>query len=244
VNRYFAIGDIHGEDELLHALLVRLESVIQPDDTVVFMGDYVDRGPSVRKTIDEILHFKTQVHPRTICLKGNHEEQMLDFLEHPTLFWLDDMEGWPTVESYLPGATQQHCHELAAGKPIDQQLVQTAERLRQAMPKEHIQFFGSLELFFKEGPYLFVHGGINMKLPWEEQSEEDLLWTDGRKLRGHWKGPETLIVGHKPTHRVADEFWGKPILDDYLIMVDTGSGKTGVLTAVSLPDRQVFQARH
>lgn len=244
MSRYFAIGDIHGEDELLHALLAQIEPILQSGDTVVFMGDYVDRGPSVRKAIDEILSFKKRSVAKTVCLKGNHEEQMLDFLEHPTLFWLDDMEGWPTVESYLPGATQRHCQELAAGKPIDQQLLQTAERLKNAMPKEHIEFFDSLQLFFKEDTYLFVHAGVNMRVSWSEQTEEDLLWMDGRKLRGHWKGPETLIVGHKPTHRVSDEFWGKPILDDHFIMVDTGSGKTGVLTAVSLPDRQIYQARH
>ena len=243
MGRFFAIGDIHGERELLRTLLDQIEPIAEPADTIIFLGDYVDRGPDSRGVIDEILSLRKRFIGSVICLKGNHEQQMLHCLKEPSTFWLDDMEGWATVDSYLPGSTELHCRELAEGKPIALELCQTMSRFALTLPDDHRNFLDELVRSHRADSFIFAHGGINVNRSFQDQTDDDCVWTDGRRLRQNWRGPETLVVGHKPTHKVAEEFRGQPILDEHFIMVDTGSGRTGVLSAVSLPDRTVYQAR-
>src|SRR3989442_11777396 len=96
-----AIGDIHGHAAALGDLLGQLRSEVGPDDTVVFLGDYVDRGPDTRACIDAILQFRDDVRSDIVCLCGNHEDWMLRTLRDPRRHsWLMGMEALDTIRSY------------------------------------------------------------------------------------------------------------------------------------------------
>ena len=73
----YAIGDIHGKAAMLSAALMEITSQMKPEDTVVFLGDYIDRGEDSMTVIDMVLDFK-QHHTNTVCLRGNHEQMLLD----------------------------------------------------------------------------------------------------------------------------------------------------------------------
>ena len=110
-----AIGDIHGEAVALGDLLCQLRDEIGPDDTVVFLGDYVDRGPDARACIDAILEFRSDVPSPVVCLCGNHEDWMLRTFRDPRRHsWLMGMEALDTIRSAGEGARLQVSH-LKAG---------------------------------------------------------------------------------------------------------------------------------
>src|SRR5688572_5492896 len=120
----FAIGDIHGNDSALADLVGQLEPLIRPEDTVVFVGDYIDRGPCSKQCIERILAFEQSCPATVVTLLGNHEYSLLktlrDFTEHS---WLIAMEAWPTIASYSATAAQilRSEAEKAGGKLYTQE---------------------------------------------------------------------------------------------------------------------------
>src|SRR5262249_54760420 len=156
--RLFAIGDIHGCAGELETLLGALS--LARGDTVVFVGDYIDRGPDSRAVVDIVEGVRARDDLTVVCIKGNHEDMCLGYLGRRGT-WGESWHqngGLATLRSYgidarLPG------WEAAA-----------------AMPPGHLAFFESLIPAHFAGAYLFVHAGIRPDRPWHEQDEEDLLW--------------------------------------------------------------------
>ena len=100
-----AIGDVHGELEPLTDVLAQIEGDLCSDDTVVFLGDYIDRGPRSMECIERILEFSAATPSKVVTLLGNHEEWLLRTLDDPTSHsWLLGMDGLTTIESYSPDA--------------------------------------------------------------------------------------------------------------------------------------------
>lgn len=218
--RLYAIGDIHGAASLLEQLLEKIDADAGglDDAQLIFLGDYVDRGPDSKGVINRLIQLGAD-YPQTVFLKGNHEAVMQDFLNDPDemLEWLE-WGGDETLRSYgVSGALAKSGDDLAA-------------ELARAMPETHFQFLRHLQLTHTAGDYLFVHAGIRPGVPMEEQEEDDLLWirkpfhnasVDDR--------PEfTVIHGHHPMKKPLDAGWR--------IGVDTGACWSGVLTAVVLED--------
>ena len=140
----YAIGDIHGERELLVELLASLP--LEDDDRLVFMGDYVDRGPDARGVVDVLLGVASE-RP-CVFLIGNHESMFLDFLgwDDPRYFAGDAFllnGGDRTLVSY----------DYFDNEPLDP----TEFKL----PKAHEEFYRGLQLHYSEGGYLFVHAGLS-----------------------------------------------------------------------------------
>lgn len=112
----YAIGDIHGHLPALQDLLVQLQHEVREGDVVVFLGDYIDRGPDSRACIDAILDFTQSTPAETVCLRGNHEDWMLrtrhNYRKHS---WLFGMDGLVTVRSYSVEA-EQKIHEAIAAR--------------------------------------------------------------------------------------------------------------------------------
>lgn len=241
--RIFAIGDIHGESQLLGQILSSIVPTLTPDDLVVFVGDYIDRGEDSLGVIDQILDLVDRFPGQIVTLKGNHEQLMQQWFVDPNAFWLEAMEGWATIDSYLAGESARFRHQLRDGIDDYQLLVETRSRFMEEIPDEHRDFFAKLSLSYVTDNFIFAHGGIDPTKPVSDQSENDLLWTDGRTLLSRWQGPQTLVVGHKPTHKLNERYRGQPVLGDHMILLDTGSNRTGVLSAVVLPDRHVIQSR-
>lgn len=214
--RLYAVGDIHGCAALLDSLLSRIESDGAGDFRLIFLGDYVDRGPDSKTVIDRLIRVK-QDRPGTVFLKGNHEQAMLDFLAAPDLNeeWLH-WGGDRTLESYgLANIWTKHPDDLAR---------EFAARL----PQSHRNFLSSLELWRVFGDYAFVHAGFRPGVAIEAQSEQDCLW-----IRGDFhnadidKRPDKVVVhGHHPVKKPLDAGWR--------IDIDTGAVWSDALTAVVL----------
>jgi serine/threonine protein phosphatase 1 len=216
--RFYAVGDIHGAVGLLDRLMESIEADAKGLDAahVIFLGDYVDRGPDSKGVVDRLVALKEQ-HEHFVFLKGNHEAAMLDFLQDPEemLEWLE-WGGEETLRSYgVSGALSRSCEDLSSD-------------LATAMPKAHHDFFGKLALSHRQGDYLFVHAGVRPGVAIDEQEEDDLLWI---RKRFHDARPDerpelTIVHGHHPTKKPVDAGWR--------IGVDTGACWSGVLTAVVL----------
>ena len=229
----YAIGDIHGCTAELDTLLEKIDADCESANLaeavfadgektppgkakIVFLGDYVDRGPDSKGVIDRLIALKA-ARPNSVFLKGNHEASMLHFMKDPEdmMHWLD-WGGAETLQSYGVGDIDQK-------EPRD-----IAAELMKALPEDHLGFLNSLSLTHQEGDYLFVHAGLRPGIALAEQREEDLLWIRGRFHKTAPKDrPEFVVVhGHHPIKKPQDEGWR--------IAVDTGACWTGMLTAVAL----------
>ena len=210
--RILAIGDIHGCNSRLRQLLDRVE--IDPHaDTLVFVGDYLDRGPDVRGTIDTLLDIKA-THPDTICLKGNHESMFLNYYREgldEALFLYNG--GMTTLDSY--GLT------LAEA------------RRGRGFPESHLRFLSELPLVHEMEKYFFVHAGARPGIPLDEQSPEDLLWIRHEFIESDWDFGRTVVFGHTPLP--------KPLINRHKIGIDTGAVYGGRLTCIELPSRKIYQ---
>jgi len=214
--RIYAIGDIHGRDDMLEELLARIaEDLGGGEGRLIFLGDYVDRGPDSRAVLDRLLTIR-ETAPETVFLKGNHEAIMLDYLAEPDDLpqWLD-WGGEETLESY-------EVDTLGKSGPAI-----VAEFLA-AAPKAHLDFLNALALTHMEGDYLFVHAGVRPGRPLEAQVEEDLIWIRGKfhNAAPDERPDQVVVHGHTPT--------AQPVDDGWRISVDTGACYGGMLTAVVL----------
>lgn len=216
--RIYAIGDIHGALEHLDGLIAKIEKDAGDlaDAQLVFLGDYVDRGPDSKGVIDRLIALKKD-HPGAVFLKGNHEAVMLDFLSDPdeALEWLE-WGGDQTLRSYgVSGVLTKAGEDLSAA-------------LADALPKAHRAFLDDLVLTHVASDYLFVHAGIRPGVAIEDQDEDDLLWIRKRfhDATANERPEYTVVHGHHPTKKPVDAGWR--------IGVDTGACWSGVLTAVCL----------
>ncbi len=216
--KIYAIGDIHGCAELLDQLITKITEDAGGLDAaqLVFLGDYVDRGPDSQGVIDQLAALR-QRQPGAVFLKGNHEALLLDFLNDPEdmTHWLD-WGGEETLVSYgLSDILRRSGEDLAA-------------ELAEAMPPEHLSFLKALTLTYREGDYVFVHAGLRPGIGLDDQGEEDLLWIRKRfhNMPRDQRPPFTVVHGHQPLKKPLDKGWR--------INVDTGACWSGKLTAVVL----------
>jgi serine/threonine protein phosphatase 1 len=245
----FVVGDIHGCSDLLRDLLDQIEVQFTGDDRLVFLGDYIDRGSDSRGVIELILGTRTRMGERVACLKGNHEQWLIEAFHNPTCSsWLMGMGGLTTVRSYSPQAADalEASLELLADRWASGQFDKPPlpyESFFQAMPPRHVEFFlGMLQLTYEDRNVICAHAGLNLACPIEEQSEVDVLWSDPVPLLDEWKGPKTLVVGHTQTHSIDPAMKGKPLVKDHMVCLDTGCYGTGILSAMRFPDRTPIQS--
>ncbi len=248
----YVIGDIHGHADLLQALLSQIIPHFNNNDKLIFVGDYIDRGPNSKQVIDIILSLKKTYPKQIICLKGNHEQWFLDtYHNHSKISWLISMEGFSTIESYsqeaatiLKEAITQLGKELLF--PSDPQNPSTLpyQHFLSHVPPTHIEFFQSLQLFYEDQDIICTHSGLDVEGPeLRYQTEEDLLWAPSEQMLQMWQGPKTLIVGHKATHKVDPTSIGFPLITKHTILIDTSPSQTSTLSAIRFPDRKVFQGK-
>jgi len=220
-----AVGDIHGQLSALTALFTNIEATLPRNSktvTFVFLGDYIDRGPSSKAVIDLLLDWKTDHN--CMFLRGNHEASLLNFLDDPidNRNWLR-YGGIETLISYnifpKPGAIS------AKG------LVQIRDQLAETLPDNHIEFFNSLISSYQEEDFMFVHAGINPNLPLSENTEDDLLWIRDPFLKHRGLYEKVIVHGHTITSDA------KPEIHPNRVGLDTGSYATGVITAMIIEGR-------
>jgi serine/threonine protein phosphatase 1 len=223
----YAIGDIHGRLDKLDGLLAELP--LREDDRLVFLGDYVDRGPDARGVVDRLLRLRDE--RSCTFLMGNHESMFLDFLgwKGAAYFGSDVFIANGGAETLLSYAY----FDTEAPRP---------EHFR--LPPEHEVFFRELRLHHLEGDYLFVHAGLGRALlrggdlafALRRVRPEELLWDRSTMDVPHELGV-TIVYGHTPRADFAVR-WNPP----YSIGIDTGAVYGGPLTAIRLPDERLFQS--
>jgi serine/threonine protein phosphatase 1 len=230
----YAIGDIHGRYDLLLGLMGEILGDRERGDArrpaLVFLGDYLDRGPDSGLVL-EALVWLTRRAPADICLlKGNHEQALLEFLDAPEQAgpWLQ-FGGYETLDAY---GVERPDHQDAAD------LARARDDILAAMPASHLRVLQGLDVMALIGGYVFVHAGLAPGRPLASQREADLLWIRGPFLEAARPCEGVVVHGH--TWRGAE-----PELLDRRIGVDTGAYTTGVLTAIRLDGdtRRVLQAR-
>ena len=228
-HRVYAIGDVHGCDELLQAMLASIQR--HADDhpidtkTLILLGDYVDRGPDPQAVVERVRAWSAPGF-QVRHLKGNHEDLMLKFLETGALgeAWLTN-GARQTMESYGVPTT-----EILASLGDLQHL---RLRLAEALPKDHLAFLRSLSVTHEIGDYLFVHAGIRPGVPIDEQSEADCLWIRDHFLNDDRDHGKIVVHGHSISYQ--------PELQANRIGIDTGAFATGRLTCLVLEeDSQEF----
>jgi serine/threonine protein phosphatase 1 len=209
--RTIAIGDVHGCLPALEAILQAIAP--QPDDTLVTLGDYVDRGPDSRGVIERLLAVAKQC--RLIPILGNHEEMLLAVIDRqmPPDDWLR-CGGQATVASY---------GESEPGMPV--------------LPAEHVSFLRRCEPYYETETHLLLHANYDPQLPLAEQSLYTIRWLSLRDSipPAHVSG-KTAILGHTPTRS------GEIFDLGYLKCIDTYCYGGGWLTALDLASGQAWQA--
>ena len=212
----YAIGDIHGHLESLERLMEKIKPDLEKDQ-LVFMGDYIDRGPNSKGVVDYILRLKNLAPPENVvCLKGNHEAMFLNFLQGNDIELFLFNGGLSTIKDYW-GRDWEH-------------------RERLVLPPDHDKFYRELKLYYETPEYIFVHGGLKPGVPLAEQDEEDLLWIRGEFITALDDFGRKVIFGHTP--------FKQPLLMPNKIGIDTGAAYGNLLTCLKLPQEKFFFDRY
>ncbi len=217
--RVIAIGDIHGQRTRLSELMSSIDDYRKQkpakEEHIVFLGDFVDRGPHSAQIIEYLSKrakkAKNAKHSE-FFLHGNHEELLLEALDHAgtrhDLWWRNG--GMQTVESYLKFQKVEYQENLNTEEKFN--------LFREHFPKRHLKFMHKLKDMHQVGPLVFVHAGIRMDTPLNEQKYQDMRWIRDPFL--HWEGErKDFLVIHG--HSITPSF--KPEVHKHRIAIDTGS---------------------
>lgn len=208
--RTLVIGDLHGCSRALELMLEELAP--RSDDTVVTLGDYVDRGPDTRGVLHTLLELEKQTN--LVPLLGNHEILMLDAREQ-TMNWESwyGVGGRQTMQSY-------GCMDTPNWN---------------AIPQEHWDFLKNrLQRWHATDTHIFVHANVNAMLPMPEQSDDWLFWRRFDDSHPHFSG-KMLICGHTA------QKGGLPSILPSRICLDTWAYGEGWLTALDLTSNTFVQ---
>ncbi|MEW6334952.1 MAG: metallophosphoesterase family protein [Thermodesulfobacteriota bacterium] len=210
--RVLAIGDIHGCSDRLDLLLGRF-GIDGAGDTLIFLGDYIDRGPDARGVIDRLLDLKQQC-PNLVCLRGNHESMFLNY--------------------YLRGQDEELFLYNSGRTTLDSYGLSLADaRAGRGFPTDHLNFLLSLPFCHEREEYVFVHAGLRPGIPIARQSPDDMLWIRSEFYDVYWDFGKTVVFGHTPFH--------EPLIESNKIGIDTGAVYGGRLTCIELPSRKIYQ---
>lgn len=212
--RTFAFGDIHGCNQLLTALLNKIAP--QPNDTLIFLGDLIDRGHDSKGVIDTIWQYEKLCN--VITIMGNHEEMMINAIKYA-----DERKYW---FKYGGIETMQSFHQTADLHGI------------LAIPYEYINWLKRLKPYYEMGDFIFSHATPYYHLPMENQSNHGLRW---RFLEqddiGHITGKK-IICGHSAQKS------GKALVQKDIICIDTYAYGGQKLTALEINTMTTWQIDH
>lgn len=211
----FAIGDIHGCPDELDVLLEHVAPTA--DDTLIFLGDYVDRGSGVRAVVERLVHLRKE-WPATVFLRGNHEDMLLDYLgydgQHGDAYLANG--GSATLKSY--------------GVPRGVRGAEAAARF----PEDHLGFLQTLEMRHERDGFLYVHAGIRPGRALDEQTDEDLLWIREEFFLHRHDLPYIVVFGHTPQREARLEL-------PFRIGLDTGLVYGNKLSCLDTTGRRLIQ---
>ena len=225
----FAIGDIHGSLKELRQVNQKIfnnKKFNEKEDLIIYLGDYIDRGLKSKDVIDELIDLKKS-KLKTIFLKGNHDEFMIDFITNSK----NNIRPWLNfgVDQTFRSYNIELVKYIKDG--FDDQVI---DKLRIAllnkMNSEHINFFNNLKSNFSTEKYLFVHAGVDPDKKLIDQVEQDFLWSRSDKfLDEAFKFEKIVVHGHTPENNIVNH--------KYRINIDTGCYFSGKLSCVILDNK-------
>jgi len=230
----YVIGDIHGRPKLLDQLLYNVPWDIR-HDKIVFLGDLIDRGSDVPGCVEHVLDLCGANPERVICLRGNHEQMLLDFVDGKNLTWIDaDTGGDRTFEQYTQTPLRL---QTEADFEIARKLFAAK------IPANQIEFFRQLPLYHEDDFALYVHAGLEQGKHPRDSSPQALLWTRDMDFYKSYRG-KPCVFGHTPTAflplRGRLGHHGIYIFHS-AIGIDTGYNLHSPLSCLSLPDFMLYQ---
>ncbi len=215
--RILAVGDIHGMYEKLVSLL-ELMQFNPDDDLLIFLGDYIDRGPQSLECLDYVMDLYKQYPERVIPLLGNHEAMCLNYYRYEgqrRSYMMDDLDKQMVMIWLDNGGTDTH---------------KQFKKLKKSELQKRLRWMRMLSNHYQIGDYYFCHAGIQPFIPLDKQKEGDLLWMregfyaiyDGRY--------GTIVAGHTPVQELSKKYWKDEqppttpqFLGNKIILCDTGS---------------------
>jgi serine/threonine protein phosphatase 1 len=237
--RTFVIGDIHGDLEALQALLGRLPP-LDAGDTLVFLGDYLDRGPHSAEVVALVRALPEQTPAKVVTLRGNHEDAWLKVVDEgwPGFVMPPGNGCWACMDSFAPGTTEPEA--LLTGA---------------FFPPDVVAWMRGLPLWHEDDHGIYVHAGLPaiegvFQHPSEVPDPTVLLWLRSKAFFRDYVG-KPVVVGHTVTSTLPPElsqytpedpddlFWA----GGSTYAIDTGAGKGGFLTALELPSGKVYESR-
>jgi serine/threonine protein phosphatase 1 len=223
--RIYAIGDIHGRADLLDELLAEIDShrARHPcgASALVFVGDYVDRGPASREVLDRLVTC-VQIH-QTVLLKGNHEAYLCEFLRNPAI--LGDWRQYGGLQTLISYGLKPSLN------PSAEEQRELARELANVLPWSHKALLEVLPTSFYSGDFFFAHAGVRPGVPLVDQQEQDLLWIREDFLLCEDDFGKVVVHGHTPVPEVE--------IHPNRINIDTGAYATGRLSCVTIEDETV-----
>jgi serine/threonine protein phosphatase 1 len=239
VRRTFVIGDIHGDRVALERLLVKLP-FIGPDDTLLFLGDYVDRGPDSRGVIERLRRLPEETAGAVVLLRGNHEDAWIRSFREPDLGFLMP-RGNGTAEMY---------RSFVEGPPLDSDGLPYGEIARlfavaSWLPAHVVSWMETTRIWYEDEHAIYVHAGLDGEgAEWKhprDSAERALLWMREPDFFAQYQG-KTVVFGHTPVQDLPPEEPSRrtPWFRGPLIGMDTGAGRDGPLSCLELPSRTLY----
>jgi serine/threonine protein phosphatase 1 len=202
MQKTYAIGDIHGSLAKLRDLIGHCERDADGEPmTLIFIGDYIDRGPDSRGVVDYVMSLEAKLGANAIVLKGNHEELALAAYD-----------GSMSAGNWLLNGGDKALRSYGITKARE-------------LPADHVAWFRALRLSFDDGQRLFVHAGIDPARPLDDQDPHDLVWIREPFLSDARDHGRLIVHGHTPLRT------GMPDLRANRVNIDTGAVYGGPLTA-------------
>ncbi len=246
--RTIAIGDVHGDLENLERLLARLPA-LEAADTLLFVGDYVDRGPDPAGVVRRVRTLPSETPAKVVFLRGNHEDAWLKACrEGAPEFVIPRGNGcYMTYRSYTGGPPPGRDEDPAAEE-------MRAMAMGSFFPPDVVEWMKGLPLFHEDEHAIYVHAGLPKEgdrwlHPSEVKVTKPLLWQRSRTFYQEYMG-KRVVFGHTPVKRLPQEqssFTPSDELDVYLTGslagLDTGAGMGGFLSAIELPSLRVIDSR-
>jgi serine/threonine protein phosphatase 1 len=247
--RTFAIGDIHGDLDALFKILGCFPKLTK-DDTLVFIGDYIDRGPRSAEVVDYVRRLPQKTPATVVCLRGNHEDAWLRVIER----------GWP--EFVMPPvngclASMRSFQKMPPPAEGERPRQEDVEALLSGsfFPDDVVEWMQKLPFYYEDDHAIYVHAGLpkatdgSFSHPSKVTPQIALLWCREESFFRDYRG-KLVVFGHTTTTCLPPELstytpddptdiWAGPCV----VGLDTGAGKGGFLTSLELPAMRVYESR-